>query len=76
MQEMARRLHMKPVRCIDTGVVYESGVAAAFATGVTQETISRQCISREAGTAPSKRVYKLKGLQFEFYKADSDDQNQ
>ena len=76
MQEMARRLHMKPVRCIDTGVVYESGVAAAFATGVTQETISRQCISREAGVVPSKRGDKLRGLQFEFYKAYSDDQNQ
>lgn len=67
MQEMARKLHMIPVRCIDTGVVYESGVAAAKATGVTTRTISMQCRKRQRGESFSPRGVKNRGLQFEFY---------
>ena len=67
MQEMSRQLRMIPVRCIDTDTVYESGAAAAKATGVTAQTISIQCRKRQRGDAFSSRGVKNRGLQFEFY---------
>lgn len=67
MQEMARKLHMRPVRCIDTGAVYESGVAAAKATGVTTRTISMQCRKRLRGEPFSAYGDRNRGIQFEFY---------
>ena len=67
MQEMARKLNMIPVRCIDTGAVYESGVAASKATGVTTRTISMQCRKRQRGELFSAYGDRNRGLQFEFY---------
>lgn len=67
MQQMARQLHMIPVRCIDTDTIYESGAAAAKATGVAANTISVQCRKRQRGDSFSPHGVKNRGLQFEFY---------
>lgn len=67
MQEIARQLRMIPVRCIDTDTIYESGAAAAKATGVTARTISRQCRKRQRGESFSAYGARSRGPQFEFY---------
>lgn len=67
MQAMARQLHMKQVRCIDTDTVYESGAAASAATGVAARTISMQCRKRQRGEPFSAYGARSRGLQFEFY---------
>lgn len=67
MQEMARTLHMKQIRCITTGKIYESEAEAAKATGVTVRTVNRQCNRRQRGLPCCHHGGRLGGPQFEFY---------
>ena len=54
-----RATSRKKVRCIDTGAIYASQRIAAQKTGVSQESISRDCLGKTGHTAKPR-------LRFEF----------
>ena len=62
----------RPVRCVETGIVFPSVLAAARACNLAHKTVKTSCDNSERGAFRQTQYSKKNSLHFEWYKPEDD----